>query len=52
VPDLYFSRLPTSYWNKFGRPEVQPRYSSIDSPNDLQPAWPISTWWIRDPAQR
>jgi len=52
VPDLYFSRLPTSYWNKFGRPEVQPRYYSIDSPNDLQPAWPISTWWIRDPAQR
>ena len=52
VPDLYFSRLPTSYWNKFGRPEVQPKYYSIDSPNDLQPAWPISTWWIRDPAQR
>jgi microcin C transport system substrate-binding protein len=52
VPDLYFSRLPTSYWNKFGRPAVQPKYYSIDSPNDLQPAWPISTWWIRDPAQR
>jgi peptide/nickel transport system substrate-binding protein/microcin C transport system substrate-binding protein len=52
VPDLYFSRLPTSYWNKFGRPDVQPKYYSIDSPNDLQPAWPISTWWIRDPAQR
>ncbi len=52
VPDLYFSRLPTSYWNKFGRPKVQPKYYSVDSPNDLQPAWPISTWWIRDPAQR
>jgi len=52
VPDLYFSRLPTSYWDKFGRPEVTPKYYSIDSPNDLQPAWPISTWWIRDPAQR
>jgi peptide/nickel transport system substrate-binding protein/microcin C transport system substrate-binding protein len=44
--------LPTSYWNKFGRPAVQPQYYSIDSPNDLQPAWPIMTWWIRDPAQR
>ncbi len=52
VPDLYFSRLPTSYWDKFGRPKVMPKYYSIDSPNDLQPAWPISTWWIRDPAQR
>ncbi|MEO8124139.1 MAG: extracellular solute-binding protein [Burkholderiales bacterium] len=52
VPDLYFSKLPTSYWNKFGRPKVMPKYYSIDSPNDLQPAWPITTWWIRDPAQR
>jgi len=52
VPDLYFSALPASYWNKFGRPKVMPKYYSIDSPNDLQPAWPIDTWWIRDPAQR
>jgi microcin C transport system substrate-binding protein len=52
VPDLYFSRLPTSYWNKFGRPQVMPKYYSIDSPSDAQPAWPIVTWWIRDPAQR
>jgi microcin C transport system substrate-binding protein len=51
VPDLYFSRLPTSFWNKFGRPKMQPKYYSIDSPNDLQPAWPILTWWIRDPAE-
>ena len=48
VPDLYFSRLPTSYWNKFGRPKIAPKYYSIDSPNDLQPAWPITTWWMRD----
>jgi peptide/nickel transport system substrate-binding protein/microcin C transport system substrate-binding protein len=52
VPDLYFSKLPTSYWNKFGRPEVEPKYYSIDSALDLQPAWPITTWWIRDPAKR
>lgn len=52
VPDLYFSKLPTSYWDKFGRPEVMPKYYSIDSALDLQPAWPITTWWIRDPAAR
>ena len=52
VPELYFARLPTSYWNKFGRPEVLPKYYSVDSPSDAQPAWPITTWWIRDPAQR
>ena len=52
VPDLYFSKLPTSYWNKFGRPKVMPKYYTIDSALDLQPAWPITTWWIRDPAQR
>ena len=52
VPDLYFSKLPTSYWNKFGRPDVMPKYYSVDSPNDLQPAWPITTWWIRDPKAR
>jgi len=52
VPDLYFPYLPTSYWDKFGRPAVMPKYYSIDSPNDLQVAWPIETWWIRDPAQR
>ena len=52
VPDLYFSKLPTSYWDKFGRPDVMPKYYSIDSALDLQPAWPITTWWIRDPKAR
>ena len=52
VPDLYFSQLPTSYWNKFGMPAVRPTYYSIDSPSDPQPAWPVTTWWIRDPAMR
>ncbi|MBC7735097.1 MAG: ABC transporter substrate-binding protein [Bacteriovorax sp.] len=52
VPDLYFSQLPTSYWNKFGMPAVRPTYYSIDSPSDPQPAWPLITWWIRDPARR
>ena len=54
VPDLYFSQLPTSYWNKFGMPALRPKYYSIDSPMDSvpQPAWPLITWWIRDPARR
>ena len=52
VPDLYFSLLPTTYWNKFGMPAVRPKYYSIDSPGDPQPAWPLITWWIRDPARR
>ena len=52
VPDLYFSLLPTTYWNKFGMPAVRPKYYSIDSPSDAQPAWPLITWWIRDPARR
>ena len=52
VPDLYFALLPTTYWNKFGMPAVRPKYYSIDSPNDVQPAWALTTWWIRDPARR
>ncbi len=52
VPDLYFSLLPTTYWNKFGMPAVRPKYYSIDSPSDAQPAWPLITWWIRDPTRR
>ena len=52
VPDLYFAQLPTSYWNKFGMPAVRPKYYTIDSPSDAQPAWPLTTWWIRDPARR
>ena len=52
VPDLYFAVLPTSYWNKFGMPAVRPKYYTIDSPSDAQPAWPLITWWIRDPARR
>ena len=52
VPDLYFALLPTTYWNKFGMPAVRPKYYSIDSPSDSQPAWPLTTWWIRDPTRR
>jgi len=52
VPDLYFSKERGSYWDKFGMPKVRPLYYTIESPNDEQIAWPISTWWIKDPAKR
>jgi peptide/nickel transport system substrate-binding protein/microcin C transport system substrate-binding protein len=51
VPDLYFSKLPTSYWSKFGMPSVRPKYYSIDG-TDAPVAWPLQTWWVRDPARR
>jgi peptide/nickel transport system substrate-binding protein/microcin C transport system substrate-binding protein len=52
VPDLYFAKERGSYWDKFGMPKVRPLYYTIESPNDEQIAWPISTWWIKDPAKR
>lgn len=52
VPDLYFSKERGSYWDKFGMPKMRPLYYTIESPNDEQIAWPISTWWIKDPAKR
>ncbi len=52
VPDLYLANLRASYWNKFGMPKVRPLYYTIESALDEQPAWPITTWWIKDPAAR
>ncbi len=52
VPDLYFASERASYWNKFGIPAVRPQYYTIESPSDDQPAWPITTWWLKDPAKR
>ena len=51
VPDLYFAKERASYWNKFGMPAVRPLYYTIESPNDAYPAWPVTTWWIKDPAR-
>ena len=51
VPELYSAAEPISYWNKFGIPKVMPGYFSIDS-SQGNVAWPITTWWIRDPAKR
>jgi len=35
-------RLPISYWDRFGRPEVEPTYNF--------PIWTADTWWY-DPAK-
>lgn len=52
VPELYFAAEPASFWNKFGMPEVRPRYYTIDNPNSAQLAWPILTWWIKPGAAK
>jgi len=54
VADLYADTELTSYWNKFGIPAVTPNYFTTDLAPDVDPQlpWPISTWWIKDPARR
>ena len=51
VPDLYASDEKSSYWDKFGMPERRPRYFTVDTASGF-PAWPLETWWIKDPARR
>lgn len=54
VPELYSNFEDASYWNKFGKPAVRAKYFQIDNSQMLTPllAWPLVTWWIKDPAQR
>ena len=54
VPDLYSNFEDVSYWNKFGLPAVRARYFQIDGSPLLTAllAWPLVTWWIKDPAKR
>jgi len=52
VPDLFLAKERASYWDKFGMPAVRPQYYSVESPTGDYPAWPITTWWIKDPAKR
>jgi len=40
VPQMYSGSFHIAYWNKFGRPAMQPKYAEGD----------IDTWWI-DPAK-
>lgn len=53
VPELYSNSEDLSYWDKFGMPEP-PKYFQIDNSPLLTPllAWPLVTWWIKDPARR
>jgi peptide/nickel transport system substrate-binding protein/microcin C transport system substrate-binding protein len=52
VPDLFLSAERASYWDKFGIPAVRPIYYTVESPQESYPAWPITTWWIKDAAKR
>jgi microcin C transport system substrate-binding protein len=52
VPDLFLAAERASYWNKFGKPAVRPLYYTVESASDDYPAWPITTWWIKDPSKR
>jgi peptide/nickel transport system substrate-binding protein/microcin C transport system substrate-binding protein len=51
VPDLFAADERASFWNRFGMPKVRPRYFTIDTGSGFF-AWPLETWWIKDPAQR
>lgn len=54
VPELYSNFEDASYWNKFGIPAVRAKYFQIEYSPILTTlmAWPLLTWWIKDPAQR
>lgn len=52
VPELYIADWRISYWDRFERPKSLPLYYTIDSPNEVYPAWPITTWWLKDGASR
>jgi microcin C transport system substrate-binding protein len=52
VPYLYGAAHRCSYWNRFEQPKIRPKYYTIDSPNELLPQWPITTWWLKDSERR
>ena len=52
IPDLYSGRFPVSYWDKFGMPAKRPRFFTIDSGLEPWLAWPLTTWWMKDPSVR
>ena len=52
VPYLFGNTHRVSYWDRFERPAKRPKYYSVDSPNELLPQWPITTWWLRDGERR
>ena len=54
VPELYSNFEDMSYWDKFAMPAVRPKFFQINNSPMQTPllAWPLVTWWIRDPAKR
>lgn len=47
VPGYYTANERASYWNRFGMPALRPKYYTVESASDPQPAWPITTWWVK-----
>ncbi|TAG03367.1 MAG: ABC transporter substrate-binding protein [Betaproteobacteria bacterium] len=46
IPMLFTRSEPTSYWNKFGIPNVKARFFSVDTLLDVHSLpWPLWTWW-------
>ena len=54
VPDLFATGDRAAYWNRFGMPDKLPDYYTILAAPDETSlmAWPIYTWWVKDPAAR
>jgi microcin C transport system substrate-binding protein len=54
VPELYSDDERMSYWTKFGMPAVRPQHftTNVAPPNETRMPWPITSWWINDPAKR
>lgn len=52
IPELFIADWRVSFWDRFERPKTMPLYYTIDSPNEVLPAWPIMTWWLKDGARR
>jgi len=54
VPELYSPFEDMSYWDKFAMPAVRPKFFQINNSPTLTPllAWPLTTWWMKEPAKR
>ncbi len=50
VPELFKAGEDLAYWDKFGKPAVQPLHFTTDLGPDLDTrmAWPITSWWAKN----
>jgi peptide/nickel transport system substrate-binding protein/microcin C transport system substrate-binding protein len=49
VPQLFSPGYFMSYWNKFGIPDVQPKYYLTDEYSEnWWPTWFVTGWWLKD----